>query len=87
LGRNDEGWQTYFQQNNINPLIIFYEDLAENYTATVVNTLRWLGIPAPDDTRIAPPRLKKQSDDITEEWYARYSGFNGVADETLIATQ
>ena len=49
-----------------------YEDLAESYESTVLTVLRYLDLPVSSGLQVAPPRLQKQADDLTEVWVRRY---------------
>jgi len=75
LKANDATWQAYFDENNITPLVIQYEDLASNYVDTVRTVLRWLGIPNAEAIAVSPSRLRRQSNARNEEWVARYEEF------------
>ncbi len=80
LQRNDANWQDFFQQNNITPLVIDYEDLASDYPATVKAVLKWLGVENADSLNITPPRLQRQADERSEEWVTRYNAFKDERD-------
>jgi LPS sulfotransferase NodH len=75
LVKKDLQWQTYFQDNDIAPFVVHYEDLATDYAGTIVSVLKWLGIPKADGIVVPPPRLKRQSDARNEAWLARYIEF------------
>jgi LPS sulfotransferase NodH len=72
LVSNDDAWRQYFRTNNIDVLVVDYEDLAIDYAGNVSRILQWLGIQGPKHIAIPPPRLKRQSDAKTERWLARY---------------
>ena len=65
-------WRRHFQRIGVEPFEVAYEDLAENYEATVQAILRYLDLPLSEGGKAAPPRLRKQADEITEEWVRRY---------------
>jgi LPS sulfotransferase NodH len=75
LVENDFKWQSYFQNSNILPLIVEYEDLASDYRGNIVRVLKWLGVPNADTVAIPPSRLKQQSNSRNEEWLTRYMTF------------
>jgi LPS sulfotransferase NodH len=68
-------WRDYFKQNQITPLVISYEDLADNYEQNIRRVLEFLGVDEGKKIKIAPPRHKKQADELSEEWVARYTLF------------
>jgi len=72
LIENDSQWRLFFTTNNIAVLTVFYEDLATNYRATILDVLKWLGIPDTGAVKVPPPRVKKQSNDINELWLDKY---------------
>ena len=75
LKEKNSQWQSYFQDNGIVPLVIYYEDLVADYAGTIVSVLKWLGIANPDTIVVPPSRLRQQSDDRNEEWLTRYTAF------------
>jgi LPS sulfotransferase NodH len=75
LAENDLKWQSYFQNNNIVPLTVYYEDLVSDYRGNIVTILKWLGVPNADAVAIPPSRLKQQSNARNEDWLARYKAF------------
>ena len=78
LDQNDHRWRGYFKNNGIEPLIVEYEDLATDYAGNIKRVLGWLDIPGVDV--IAPPRLKRQADSQTDEWFTRYREFRQTQD-------
>lgn len=72
---NEIGWQDFFKGCNATPLRIVYEDLIDNYEATIRRTLQFLELPHWDTIPIAPPRVKQQSDKTSEDWVANYLTF------------
>jgi LPS sulfotransferase NodH len=77
LEQNEVNWQSFFQENGITPLVIYYEDLVSNYTGTITAVLKWLGITDADAIATPSPRLQRQSDARSEEWLTRYTAFKG----------
>jgi len=79
LMENDLKWQAYFRDNGIIPLTISYEDLASDYSGTIVRILEWLGVRGADATTIRPSRFKTQSSTLNEDWLTRYKAFKADA--------
>lgn len=75
LVNHDLGWQRFFEKSAIEPLILTYEDLDADYTASIVKVLNWLQIPNVPAISIRPTRFIRQSDSQSEEWLARYLKF------------
>ena len=65
-------WRRYFEQIGVSPLELFYEDLALDYETSTRRILEFLHVPAPAGRLIRLPRLRKQSDDLSETWVTRY---------------
>jgi LPS sulfotransferase NodH len=74
----DARWRKFFEEHHISPLELIYEELVRDLEGTVRQVLRFLGIPA-ENINLHPPTLRKQADDQSREWEARYR--NMCADE------
>ncbi len=63
-------WQTYFEQNNIQPLNISYEQLTREMDDTVRRVMDFIGT----SIDVVPsPQTKQQSDSTSSEWATRFS--------------
>lgn len=69
---HNEGWANYFGENQIEPLVLFYEDVVASHQAAAERVLEFLGLPFPPETEILPPAVEKQATRISEEWAAHY---------------
>ena len=72
IAAHDEGWANYFRENQIEPLVLFYEDVVVSHRAAAERVLEFLGVPCPPGMQIPPPAVEKQATRISEEWAARY---------------
>jgi LPS sulfotransferase NodH/predicted 2-oxoglutarate/Fe(II)-dependent dioxygenase YbiX len=72
LTRYETLWQRYFLQHGITPLVIEYEEIMQNYHATIKKVLDYLEIPIPVRLGIPKPRFKKQADATSTEWIELY---------------
>jgi trehalose 2-sulfotransferase len=72
IGTHDKGWGNYFRENQIEPLVLFYEDVVASHRAAAERVLKFLGLPFAPDIEIPPPAVEKQATRISEEWTARY---------------
>jgi LPS sulfotransferase NodH len=72
LIKNDLGWQRFFEDSGIEPLVVTYEEVAADYPGTIRKVLGWLGIPEVAAISIPPARFIRQADSQTDEWRARY---------------
>jgi trehalose 2-sulfotransferase len=67
----DDAWQEFFRKNGIAPLVVAYEDLAQDPEGIAERILTYLGLPGlplPE----GPWQHQKQADTLTEEWVAKY---------------
>jgi LPS sulfotransferase NodH len=67
----DAHWRKFFQEHDISPLELIYEELVEDLGGTVRKVLEFLGIPA-EGVEVLPPTLRRQADHLSQEWEARY---------------
>ena len=72
IAAHDVGWANYFRENQIEPLVLFYEDVVASHRAAAERVLEFLGLPFPPELEIPPPTVEKQATRISEEWAARY---------------
>jgi LPS sulfotransferase NodH len=77
LTQFETSWRRYFQRAGVKPYEIAYEDLVENLESTVLAILGYLDLPIAEGRRVAPPRLEKQADDVSDEWVDRYRTLKG----------
>jgi trehalose 2-sulfotransferase len=68
----ESNWRRHFKRMGVEPFEVAYEDLVESYESTVQAILRYLNLPISEAREVAPPRLRKQADEVTEEWVQRY---------------
>lgn len=67
----DARWRQFFQEHNISPLELYYEDLVRDLEGHIRRVLEYLGIPA-ENVNVPPPNLRQQADGRSREWEARY---------------
>jgi LPS sulfotransferase NodH len=72
IAAHDEGWANYFRKNQIEPLVLFYEDVVASHRATAERVLEFLRLPIPPGMEIPPPALEKQATRISQEWTDSY---------------
>lgn len=69
---HNAAWQVYFERCSIEPLKIFYEELAEAHEESILGLLKDLDIPIPESFVVAEPKMKQQADETSEEWVRLY---------------
>jgi len=72
-------WRRQFKRMGVEPFEIAYEDLVAGYDSVVREILRFLDLRFSEDQNLAPPRLQRQADEVTEEWVDRYKGIKGLS--------
>jgi LPS sulfotransferase NodH len=68
---HDTEWQKYFEESGIQPLVIYYEELAQDFKAVVRQVLQFLGLQAARSLRLST-RMRRQADSLTEKWRKEY---------------
>jgi trehalose 2-sulfotransferase len=63
---------SYFSENNIEPLVVVYEEFTSRYQETCAEILNYLQVDGAERLQLQSPRLVKQADAQTEEWVHRY---------------
>jgi len=72
IAAHDDGWANYFRENQIEPLILFYEDVVASHRTAAERVVEFLELPFPPCLEIPPPAVEKQANQISEEWAACY---------------
>jgi LPS sulfotransferase NodH len=67
----DAAWRTFFDNCGIAPHRIYYEDLVQDPTQTVLDILHYLRLSPPDCSGLVA-RLRRQADELSEDWERRY---------------
>ena len=65
---HETAWLDLFQKLAIQPHIVVYEDLVDQYEQTAEGVLDYLGVPYQKPLAFGPRRMKRQADALTEEW-------------------
>jgi LPS sulfotransferase NodH len=66
----DQMWDNYFREADVEPLVVWYEDLAVDMAGQLARVVRHLGLPRL--TVLPAVEMRKQSDATTERWRQRY---------------
>jgi trehalose 2-sulfotransferase len=72
LEKEEAAWERLFERHAITPHQVTYEQLAEAPEDTTRAALDFLGVELPPGFRFDPPLMQPQSDELSEEWVARY---------------
>ena len=68
----EASWDAFFEHTNVKPVLVLYENFAADYETSTLNILERLGLQPPAD--FSPePRMRRQSDNINDDWAKRFS--------------
>ena len=69
---DESAWNWFFKNYNIQPLRIVYEDFIADPKNTLFTIFSHIGITVPKNIVLPGPNMKKQSDELTEQWVKKY---------------
>jgi trehalose 2-sulfotransferase len=72
LRQMDQRWKNYFATIGATPLVISYESLIDSPRTAVESILNLLGVDQPAPPSDHPMPFRRQADELTEMWAARY---------------
>lgn len=70
--RQDKIWDDFFRRIGVKPFQVEYEELCQDYEATIRGVLNFLKIKLPSDTQVGPPVTTRQSDETSRIWEERF---------------
>ena len=70
--RQEKIWNHFFRDTGVKPLTVEYEELCQNYEATIRAVLSYLKIKLPASARVGPPVTTRQADEISRIWEERF---------------
>ncbi len=72
---HETAWQEFFVRIGghigTEPYVVVYEDFVNAYEETAKTILQYLGVHFDEPLVFAPRRLKRQADDLSDEWVQR----------------
>jgi LPS sulfotransferase NodH len=68
----EASWDAFFEHSGIKPIMILYENFEADYETSTLRLLERLDLSPPDDFAFEP-RMKRQSDNVNDDWARRYS--------------
>jgi len=83
IAAHEAGWENYFRGNQIEPLVLFYQDVVASHRTAAERVLEFLRLPIPAAMEIPPPTVEKQATRISEEWTERYLKLKGKKNNRL----
>src|SRR5262249_50537518 len=70
--RQEKIWDDFFRHNGVKAFNLEYEELCQNYEATIRAVLSFLKIKLPHSARVGPPVTMRQADEISRMWEERF---------------
>ncbi|MBX6765037.1 MAG: hypothetical protein IRY88_15375 [Rubrobacteraceae bacterium] len=77
---HNAAWRAFFERCRIEPVEVVYEEFVQDYAGTVRRVLEGVGITLPKDFSPKEPGMRRQSDELSEEWAKRYHEEKKVRD-------
>jgi LPS sulfotransferase NodH len=74
---SDKGWQYYFSELKIEPLTLWYEDLAADYERSIRDVLSFLKLDS-QPFSVNPPRHVKAADTRSLEWIEEFKKMHSL---------
>src|SRR3712207_5651629 len=73
IDEHNAAWRGFLEGCEVEPIEVVYEELIEDHEGTVLRLLDGLGIPLPDGFAVAEPKMRRQADELSEEWVRLYN--------------
>ena len=73
IDEHNAAWQSFFEGCGLEPLEVTYEELVDDYEGTLIRILDGIGVPVPENFGVAGPRMRRQADELSEEWVRLYN--------------
>jgi LPS sulfotransferase NodH len=72
IAAHEENWANYFRESQIEPLMLYYEDVVASHRVAAERVLEFLALPLPQRMDIPAPAIEKQANGISAQWVASY---------------
>ena len=73
IDEHNAAWQDFFEECGVEPMEVVYEELVEDYEGTVLCLLEGIGVSIPENFAVTEPKMKRQADELSEEWLRLYN--------------
>ena len=73
IDEHNAAWGHFFRGCGVEPVEVFYEELVADYENTVSWLLEEIGISVPEGFAVEAPRMRRQADELSEEWVRLYN--------------
>ena len=72
IAAHEASWANYFRENQIEPVVLYYEDIVASHRTAAERVLELLALPLPHRMEIPAPAVEKQANEISAQWAASY---------------
>jgi len=72
IAAHEASWANYFRENQIEPVVLYYEDIVASHRTAAERVLEFLALPLPHRMEIPTPAVEKQANEISAQWAASY---------------
>ena len=72
IAAHEASWANYFRENQIEPVVLYYEDIIASHRTAAERVLEFLALPLPHRMKIPAPAVEKQANEISAQWAASY---------------
>ena len=73
IDEHNAAWRSFFESCGEEPLEVLYEELVADYEGTILWLLEGIGVPIPEHFAVVAPKMRRQADDLSEEWVRLYN--------------
>ena len=73
IDEHNAAWRSFFESCGEEPLEVLYEELVADYEGTILWLLEGIGVPIPERFAVVAPKMRRQADDLSEEWVRLYN--------------
>src|SRR5215207_1751255 len=73
IDEHNAAWQAYFEGCGVEPFEVVYEELVEDFEGSLLRLLAEIGVPVAENIAITQPKMKRQADELSEEWVHLYN--------------
>jgi LPS sulfotransferase NodH len=72
IATHEASWANYFRESQIEPLVLYYEDVIACHRTAAERVLQFLALPLPQGMEIPALGIEKQANEISAQWAASY---------------
>lgn len=72
IDEHNAAWQDFFEGCGVEHTEVVYEELVEDYRGTILWLLDGIGISTLENFAVAEPKMRRQADELSEEWVRLY---------------